>query len=124
MSLYRCKTAAQRAAKKAYQTLIEDPSKADPLYDAVPGSDGGRIISTDLARFLDPLYAPTPAPGKRRDLAPSWDLAWRYAQDRFERELMVRRERQSVALLSGGWGAGKTHTLEKLPPAERGFDLA
>jgi hypothetical protein len=124
MSLYVCKTAEQRAARKAYQALITNPSEADRLYDLVSGTDGGRIVSTDLARFLDPLYARTPPRGKRRDLAPSWDDAWKYAQGRFERELRTRSKRQQVAFMSGGWGAGKTHTLEKVPPNKRGFDLA
>lgn len=93
--------------------LIGDTSKADVIYDQLPESDRGRIISTDIARHLDDRYHRTPK-GRPRDLAPSWDGAWRYAQDRLERELGKRRRRKMVRFMAGGWAAGKTHALEQL----------
>ena len=137
MNPYPCNTKEQKDAQRNYAALISDPTLADHLYDALSDSKGGTIISTDLARFLDPVYA-APASGSPRDLAPSWEHAWRYAQGRLEREVANRKRRKIIQFLSGGWGAGKTHaaatkplsvdltwdgTLAELPWAERSIDL-
>ncbi len=113
----QCRTRAQKAAKKLFEELIAHVAKADQTYNRLgepwANSDGGRIISTDLARFLDERYRAT-QPGRPRDLAPSWNGAWRYAQNRLERELSHRGKREQVRFMAGGWAAGKTHALEKL----------
>lgn len=98
--------------------LLTDLDEADGRYNALPQSENGKIISTDIARFLDSRYAKEPASGKTRDMQPSWDLAWRYAQDRLEREISNRRHRRTLRLMAGGWGAGKTHALEQEPSHE------
>lgn len=95
----------QQTAKAAFAALLADQTEADRRYDALADSHGGRIISTDLARFLEARYRDTPT-GQPRD------LAWRYAQGRLERELGIRRRRKVVRFMAGGWGAGKTHALE------------
>ncbi|MCX6872676.1 MAG: hypothetical protein NTW21_02555 [Verrucomicrobia bacterium] len=104
----------QLKAWKAMIRLLRDPTAADRRYDALRESAHGRIISTDLARFLDERYAKPPRRGNTRDMAPGWDLAWRYAQDRFERELRSRGKRKVVRFMAGGWAAGKTHALEHM----------
>lgn len=104
-------SADQRAARDAFAELLQNPGHADAIYDALPESHGGRIISTDLARFLDTRYRDTPE-GQPRDLAPGWNLAWRYAQDRLRREIENRGGREIVGFMAGGWGAGKTHALQ------------
>ena len=43
----------QRAARAAFAALLTRPAEADAIYDALPGSWNGRIISSDLARFID-----------------------------------------------------------------------
>jgi Zeta toxin len=101
----------QQAAKTALERLLTNTAEADRSYNGVVGTRSGRIISTDLARFLDARYRDTPL-GVARDLAPSWDLAWRYAHNRFERELRNRGPREIVRFMAGGMGAGKTHALE------------
>lgn len=111
----------QIKAWKAMVTLLQNTDEADQKYDAISESKNGRIISTDLARFLDDRYAQT-APGKLRDIEPSWDLAWRYAQDRFQRELRARNKRKIVRFMAGGWAAGKTHALENLDPPDLAWD--
>ena len=113
---------AQLNAWKAMMQLLRDPADADRRYDALADSAHGRIISTDLARFLDDRYAKPPRKGRTRDLAPGWDLAWRYAQDRFERELRSRGKRKVVRFMAGGWAAGKTHALEHMPTPELAWD--
>ena len=105
--------AAQIKAWKTMLQLLRDPVESDRRYDALADSAGGRIISSDLARSLDHRYAKPPRKGHSRDIEPGWDLAWRYAQDRFSRELQDRGKRSIVRLMAGGWAAGKTHALEK-----------
>jgi hypothetical protein len=102
---------AQRNAKEALVALLMDEAEADRRYNALADSHGGRVISTDLARFLDTRYRDTPT-GRPRDLVPSWDLAWRYAQSRLARELKYRGSRKMVRFMAGGWGAGKTHAVD------------
>ncbi len=101
--------------------MLADPAEADRRYNDLADSHGGRIISTDLARFLDARYRDTPA-GKPRDLAPSWDYAFRYSQGRFERELRGRVRRKVVRFMAGGWGAGKTHALEHATMPDLAWD--
>jgi hypothetical protein len=105
-------TKEQEAAKNALAMLLADLPRADDGYDSLPDSRGGRILSTDLARFLDTRYRNSPA-GQPRDLIPGWDLAWRYAQGRLRRQLIARGRRRIVEFMAGGWGAGKTHALER-----------
>lgn len=111
----------QQAAQKALIALLADPAEADRRYNDLADSHGGRIVSTDLARFLDARYRDTPA-GKPRDLAPSWDYAFGYAQSRFERELRSRGRRRVVQFMAGGWGAGKTHALERAAMPDLAWD--
>lgn len=105
----------QMKAFKVMWELLSDLAKADQSYDALEQSRSGKVISTDIARFLDARYADWPKKGKERDLKPSWDLAWRYAQDRLARELEKRGDRKRVRFMSGGWGAGKTFALRNEP---------
>lgn len=65
---------AQLKAWRAMRELLSDPAEADRRYNALPDSKGGRIISTDLARFLDQRYASKPVKGLR-DMKPGWGLA-------------------------------------------------
>jgi len=114
-------TKEQRAARDALARLLANREEADRSYNSLAESHGGRIISTDLVRFLDARYRDTPK-GSPRDLTPSWDLAWRYAQDRLNREIKNRRKRRAVRFMAGGWGAGKTHALQHAPMADLSWD--
>lgn len=111
----------QQSAKSALFALLADSEEADRRYDSLKESHGGRIVSTDIARFLDTRYRDVPL-GRPRDPAPGWDLAWRYAQDRFKRELNHRSRRKVVRFMAGGWGAGKTHALEREPVPDLAWD--
>lgn len=105
----------QQKAFNAMRDLLGDQKEADRRYDALDASNSGRVISTDIARHLDTRYARQPEKGKVRDLAPSWDLAWRYSQDRLLREIKDRGKRKRIRFMSGGWGAGKTFALRNEP---------
>jgi hypothetical protein len=111
----------QQAAKDALVALLANRDEADRRYDNLPETHGGRVISTDLARFLDTRYRDVPT-GQPRDLVPSWDLAWRYAHDRLKRELDYQGKRRTVRFMAGGWGAGKTHALEHAPMTDLAWD--
>ena len=108
----------QRKAFKLMRELLLKQKEADKTYDTLKYSKGGKVISTDIARHLDERYAEEPAKGKSRDLKPSWDLAWRYAQDRLKREIENREDLKSLRFMAGGWGAGKTFALGKEPSIE------
>ncbi|OYW73776.1 MAG: hypothetical protein B7Z37_20305 [Verrucomicrobia bacterium 12-59-8] len=124
MEDYVCRTPAQKAAEAAYKDLIKDHAKSDLCYDLIPKTQGGSIISTDLARHLDPAYdCDSKVEGRKCDLAPSWEHAWRYAQGRLEREVAQRGRRRKLRLMSGGWGSGKTYALERLKPEDTFADL-
>ncbi len=105
----------QQKAFNAMRDLLGDLNEADRRYDDLDASNSGRVISTDIARHLDTRYARQPKEGQSRDLAPSWDLAWRYSQDRLLREIKDRGKRKRVRFMSGGWGAGKTFALRNEP---------
>lgn len=52
-------SADQKAAWDKLVTLLSDTSEPDKMYDALPHSDGGKIISSDIARHLDARYLPS-----------------------------------------------------------------
>jgi len=114
-------TLEQQIRRLRFQSLIADVHAADAQYDALPETRGGRIISTDFARFLDDGYR-VHLPGTLRDITPSWDDAWRYAQDRLEREILQRNGRKLLRLMAGGWAAGKTYALQRAPTADLNWD--
>jgi hypothetical protein len=114
-------TLEQQIRRLRFQALIADISAADAQYDALPDTREGRIISTDFARFLDDGYR-VHLPGTLRDIAPSWEDAWRYAQDRLEREIRQRKGRKLLRIMAGGWAAGKTYALQRTAPADLSWD--
>ncbi len=114
-------TLEQQVRRLRFQALIADISAADAQYDALPETSEGQIISTDFARYLDDGYR-IHLPGTLRDIAPSWDDAWRYAQNRLEREICRRAGRKLLRLMAGGWAAGKTYALQRAAPADLSWD--
>lgn len=114
--------ASQFKAWQRMRKLLEDEPEADRRYNAIPDSKNGRIISTDVARFLDSDYEKQPRKGHLRDIKPGWGLAYLYANDRFERELQKRARRKVVRFMAGGWAAGKTHALEKESSPDLAWD--
>ncbi len=114
-------TRNQLIARRKFEEMIANLAVADAVYDSLPQSKGGRIISTDIARFLDASYRTSPA-GRLRDLFPSWEGAWRYAQGRLEREIAKRGSRRILRLMAGGWASGKTFALDGLDPVDLAWD--
>lgn len=114
-------TLPQQIARLKFEAMIADFQAADAVYDKLPETHGGRIISTDLARFLDESYR-VHVPGTLRDLLPSWEGAWVYAQGRLEREIKNRRGRKVLRLMAGGWAAGKTHALQQDKAVDLSWD--
>lgn len=114
-------TPEQWSAQNAFKDLLTNSAEADRIYNGLSGSQAGRIISTDLARYLDKRYRDTPS-GQPKDVLPGWDYAWRYAHDRLEREIHNRNNRRIVRFMAGGWAAGKTHALEHTSPPDLAWD--
>jgi hypothetical protein len=111
---YPCITPEQKTAEMEFEAFIADQARADTAYNALENSRGGRVISTDLARELDPVYANWSVGQPPRDLAPSWGSAWIYAQGRFARELSKLGKNELVRFMAGGWAAGKSRVVEHL----------
>lgn len=112
---------AQEVARLRFEALVADPEAADGIYDSLPESRNGTIISTDLARLLDESYR-VQVPGTVRDMLPSWRKAWVYAQNRLHREISVRRGRKLFRMMAGGWAAGKTYALQRTKSADLSWD--
>jgi hypothetical protein len=98
-------------SKQAFTDFIQDRASADALYDSLPESKGGKVISTDTARSLNADYAAPITPGQLRPYEVTDGPAAQYMNDRLNRELENRGERQTFVITSGGWGAGKSHAL-------------
>lgn len=111
----------RQIARLRFEALIADTKAADAIYDSLAESRSGRIISTDLARFLDESYR-IHVPGSLRDMRPSWSGAWVYAHDRLHREISHRRGRKLFRMMAGGWAAGKTYALQRAKSAELSWD--
>lgn len=107
-------TSKQYKAWKAMRALLSDNlDAADKQYDAFEESENGKVISTDIARYLDKEYAKDPK-GKLRDIEPGWELAWRYAENRLIYELVEGGKGKIFRMMAGGWAAGKTHAIRHL----------
>jgi len=98
-------------SKQAFSEFIQDRESADALYDALPETQGGRVINTDSARHLNPDYAEPVKSGELRPLAVTEGPATDYMIDRLQRELSNRGARQRLHLVTGGWGAGKSSAI-------------
>jgi Zeta toxin len=114
-------TKTQHAARKKFEAIIGNPALADELYSLLPESQGGKIISTDTARFLDASYRNAPR-GRLRDMAPSWEGASAYARDRLHREIINRAGRHTLRFMAGGWASGKSYALSTAPAADLSWD--
>lgn len=95
--------------------IVQDTANADARFDALPFTQGGRIVSMDFARHLSPSYQTV---SERLRFTPSTrNAAAAYAKDRLERTLAASSvplaERQLI-LMSGGPGSGKTTVIRGL----------
>lgn len=87
--------------------IVADQTLADKMYDAIPDSYGGKVIGTDIARELSPLYA-SGREGKIAFSPPSSRLASIYAMDRLWREIHQRGDREVLIFTAGGVASGKS----------------
>ena len=99
-------------AEASFQKHANDGAAFDKAYDALPDAQGGKVISADTARDLEPHYAKD-REGALEYLPATMRVANTYAWDRLARELQHPRGDGKLVLLMGGWGAGKTYTLEQ-----------
>ena len=89
--------------------MVDEPSKLRQQYNALPGTDGGRIISTDESRELSSDYA-----ADRSKSADVHEQASQFAKDLYAEKLAAPTPADKlpyVFFTAGGTGAGKTSSL-------------
>jgi hypothetical protein len=93
-------------AERLIKALVNDPQRADRIYDEIPDSAEGKVIGTDLARELLPEYRRRE--GKLVFTQITSHAAGSYSTDRLRREIEARGKRQLLLMTAGGVAAGKT----------------
>ena len=86
--------------------LFNDYAAAKTAYNALPGTDGGRILSTDIVRELSPAYR-----ADRSLSAPVHEPASAFTKRMYKERLAALPAGSKVAFTAGGTGAGKTSGL-------------
>lgn len=113
----------QQRVEEELISIVQDTASADAQFDALPFTQGGRIVSMDFARHLSPSYQTV---SERMCFTPSTrNAAAAYAKDRLERTLAsssVPPSERQLVLMSGGPGSGKTTIVRGL--LERAFPEA
>ena len=105
-----------RAIERNFADVIErDVDSALRAYDAVEGSDGGRILNTDLARELSPAYRADRTRSAAVHEPASWIVKENYASKL--KEAPKAGQNADVIFTGGGTGAGKTTAINQLAQA-------
>lgn len=94
------------------QAIAADPAAARAQYEALPDSEGGRIINTDLARELSPEYR-----ADRSRSAEVHEPASAFVKQLYAaklREPVPAGMKREVLFTGGGTGAGKSTGLALL----------
>ena len=120
-------TAADDAAMAPYEAkmkrLVDNAEEADRAYDALPEAWGGKVINTDIARYLLPEYAAS-RNGRIRYLTATNRISSAYAKDRLWREIDNPRGRRRLMFTAGGVATGKSTaiTRERVAATDLIFD--
>jgi len=88
-------------------------------YEALPDSEGGKILNTDIARELSEDYTKNRGLSAAVHEPASWFVKQLYA-----RKLKALQPGQPVIFTSGGTGAGKTSAINESPAMKRLKDAA
>ncbi len=110
----------QRQVEAELALLVQDAPRADALYNALPCTRRGRLLSMDHARLLSPHYA---THAQRLANTPATrNAAAAYVKNRLRRALEEKRDpaagSPSLLLGSGGPGSGKTTLISRLLDGE------
>lgn len=104
-------SAPQREVEAGLVEIVQNATLADALYDALPETNGGRMLSMDHARFLSPHYH---TEEERLKFTPATrNAAAAYVKDRLQRALK-KPGTGRLLLTSGGPGSGKTSLITSL----------
>ena len=101
--------------------VFADPAVADPLYDAILPTLGGKCLNADAARELCPHY--NSVAGRLSFTCCTYDPCSAYVRDRLDRVLSapaIDRQRQ-ILFLAGGAASGKSNCVGTKYRSE--FDL-
>jgi hypothetical protein len=82
--------------------IDEDFDGAVAEYNALPGTDGGRVLDTDIARELSPEYR------QDRTRAPEVHTAASNFIERLFEQRVTAQKSGTVGFMAGGGGAGKS----------------
>jgi len=85
----------QSAVEQRLIDLVQDTARADAAFNAIPDTEGGRIVGTDVARFLAPEYATRE--GRLRHTISTAKPASAYADDLHAGDRGGRVERERAA---------------------------
>lgn len=99
----------QKFVQDIFLQLIRNPKKADAIYDAIPDSKSGKIVSVDIARFLAPEFETWD--GRVRHTPSTSQPAGEYAHKRLLRALKAGKPNSILLITAGGAGSGKTSAL-------------
>jgi hypothetical protein len=105
----------QRVVEDELDSIIQ--TRPDGRYDALTDALGGRLLNTDIARDLSPVYR---VMSKRlRHAASTLAPAKAYTVDRLARELMRSRSEPAdspkrLLVAAGSAGSGKSFTMSRL----------
>ncbi len=108
------------AGKRFEQMIADDPEGMAKAYRELPGTDGGKIVSSDLVKELSPDFRQD----RTKNAALVHEASSKFA-DRLYRDALAKApENEAVLLTGGGGGSGKTAALEAVPhnPSDVTFD--
>ena len=94
--------ALQERVDNDFDALVQE-------YSALKGTDGGRILDTDIARELSPEYR-----ADRSRAAEIHEAASAFIQKLFETRMAAPHNGEAVVMMAGGGGSGKSSAKDIL----------
>jgi hypothetical protein len=117
----------QRAIEARFADwILADVDRAIGAYAALPDSDGGKILNTDIARDLSPEYNASKDARSMLSAAVHEPASW-LVKEMYRRKLAEKPkdgERAMVAFTAGGTGSGKSSAIARVPAAQAAIKSA
>lgn len=106
--------------------IASDVDAAIERYKALPDSEGGKVLNTDVARELSPDYSASPEARSKLSAAVHEPASW-LVKEMYAKKLAEAPkpgEENMVMFTAGGTGAGKTSAIAAVPSVRDYADLA